>query len=119
MPPMLDRLGIAARVRGLIAGQDGGMVDATAQRLGVSEAALRLSIDDLSPHPTLDVLAAVVRAYGVDPCWLVNGEYHSATHRAALQAGKNVTESNILRLATPRESDGGESAPTTFLRQEA
>src|SRR4051812_42372877 len=99
MSGTLDSVGIAGRVRGLIGGRERGILEAAAERLGVSELALRLSTDDVSPHPTLDVLAALVREYGVDPCWLIYGEYDGATHRAAVEQGHRVTERNLLALA--------------------
>ena len=52
-----------------------------AHDLGVEELALRMSIDEVSPHPTIDVMIAVVRHYGVDPNWLLTGEYDPALHR--------------------------------------
>lgn len=79
----MDRIGIAARLRGLIGGQEHGDLGATAARLGVDEVSLRMSIDHLAPYPTLDVLSAVVSTYGVDPTWLVTGDYNPATHRSA------------------------------------
>ena len=54
-----------------------------AARLGVDEVSLRMSIDPLAPYPTLDVLSAIITAYGVDPTWLITGEYNSSTHREA------------------------------------
>ena len=75
---------IAERIRGLIAGQDAGDLAATAKRLGVDEVSLRMSVDELAPYPTIDVLAAVVAHYGVDPSYLVSGKYDEHTHRAAL-----------------------------------
>jgi hypothetical protein len=112
MSSIIDSHAIAARVRTLIGGCERGKFEATAERLGVSELALRLSVDDLSPYPTLDVLAAVVREYGVDPCWLIYGEYDSMTHRAAVDDGRRVTASNLLRLATsPRRASTDESLP--------
>lgn len=88
---ILDRTGIAARLRGLLAGQDSGDLAATAKRLGVEELSLRMSIDELSPHPTVDVLAAVVHEYAVDPSWLLTGNYSASTHRAALEGIMSVT----------------------------
>jgi hypothetical protein len=76
---------IAARLRGLLSGQ--GEPQALAARLRVDETALRMSIDLVSPYPTLDVIAAVVREYAVDPSWLITGEYDSGSHRAAIEAG--------------------------------
>ena len=81
----LDRTGIAERLRELLGGQDRGNLGATAGRLGIEELSLRLSIDELSPHPTVEVLAAVVREYGVDPTWLLTGRYDTATHRSAME----------------------------------
>jgi hypothetical protein len=75
---------VAARLRGILAGLDRGMIEATARRLGVSEVALRMSVDELEPHPAMEVLIAVVRHHGVDPTWLLTGEYDAATHRAAI-----------------------------------
>jgi hypothetical protein len=67
----------------LIGGQEHGDLGAVAHRLGVDEVSLRMSIDLLAPYPTLDVLSAVVKTYGVDPTWLVTGEYNPNTHRAS------------------------------------
>ena len=75
---------IAARIRNLISG-DGGDLAAAARRLGVSEASLRKSTDSVSPEPTLDVILALVQVFGVDPCYLVTGEYDPEVHRQALE----------------------------------
>lgn len=78
----MDRSAIAARLRGLIGGQEGGELGAVAAKLGVDEVSLRMSIDALAPYPTLDVLSAVIVTYGVDPTWLITGDYNSGTHRS-------------------------------------
>ena len=78
------RAKIAERIRGLILGQDLGDLGSTARRLGVDEVSLRMSVDELSPYPTIDVIAAVVNHYGVDPSYLMNGKYDDRTHRQAL-----------------------------------
>jgi len=80
-----DRAGIAERVRALIGGQDDADLARTAERLRVEELSLRMSIDSLSPHPTMEVVMAVIREYGVDPTWLLTGEYQSSSHRAAME----------------------------------
>lgn len=74
---------IAARLRGLMS-NDLLNVEKAARNLGVSEVALRMSVDELSPHPALEVIVAVVRWYGVDPTWIITGEYDVDTHRALL-----------------------------------
>lgn len=81
----IDRAGIAQRIRGLIGEPDGGDYAGTASRLGVEELSLRLSVDELSPHPTMEVILAIVREYGVDPGWLLTGEYQTSSHRAAIE----------------------------------
>jgi hypothetical protein len=103
-----DRIAIAARIRGLLAGQDNGDPAAAAARLGVDETGLRMSIDDLAPNPTIDVIAAVVGTYGVDPVWLLTGEYDPAIHRGLLEDHQPV-ERTISRLmsATIREVPTG------------
>ena len=75
-----SKTAIAARIRGLLGGQDSTLSDA-AKRLRVDEISLRMSVDTLAPYPTVDVIAAIVREYGVDPTWLLTGDYDAATHR--------------------------------------
>ena len=58
-----------------------------AERLHVEELSLRLSVDELSPHPTVEVLDAVIRELGVDPTWLLTGSYDSGSHRMAMESG--------------------------------
>lgn len=82
---VFDRAGIAERLRGLLAGQDKGDLGATAKRLGVAELSLRMSVDEVSPHPTMEVLVAIIHEYGVDPTWLLTGVYDPDTHRATFE----------------------------------
>lgn len=79
-----DNAAVAARIRGLLSGQ--GDSAQLAAKLGVDEIALRISTDELSPYPTMNVICAVVAGYGVDPCWLLTGDYSGQAHRAALEA---------------------------------
>ena len=79
-----DKHGIASRIRGLLSGQDAGDTSAAAARLRVDATSLHMSIDPDAPYPTVDVIAAVIRTYGVDPCWLLTGSYDSLTHQKAL-----------------------------------
>ena len=95
-----NRRDVAARLRALLAGQDGQDLALTAERLGVEEVSLRMSIDPDAPYPTLDVLIAVVATYGVDPKWLISGEYDAATHRRVLDADARVVGEVLQRMAT-------------------
>lgn len=75
---------IAARLRALFAKPDDQDWEVVAERLRVSELALRMSIDPLEPHPTIEVITAAIAHYGVDPTWILTGEYDPGTHRRAL-----------------------------------
>jgi hypothetical protein len=101
-----DRSGIAARIRGLIGGQDGGDPTLAARRLHVDEVGLRMSINELAPNPTIDVVAAIVTAYGVDPHWLLTGDYDAATHRGILEEAESVQQA-VSRLMLPVISKQG------------
>jgi hypothetical protein len=80
----LDSDAISSRVRGLITRTDLDEPEAVALRLGVSEDALRATIRHAAPEPALEVLAAIVCEYGVDPTWLLTGKYDSSTHLPVL-----------------------------------
>jgi hypothetical protein len=98
-----SKTAIAARIRGLVGGQDASLSDAS-RRLKVDEVSLRISIDELAPYPTVDVIAAVVREYGVDPTWLLTGEYDAASHRhiADKHTGElPVAINNLIDRITP------------------
>ena len=69
-----------------------------ASALGLEEVSLRMSIDEDSPHPTVEVLAAVIREFGIDPTWLLTGEYDSATHRSAMNENAKITAELRARL---------------------
>jgi hypothetical protein len=74
--------------------------------LGVSEASLRISLDPTNPDPTFDVLAAVIRVYGVDPTWLVTGLYDPISHRATLYSSDEHLVLRALReLYAPQARD--------------
>ena len=111
---------IALRIRGLLDGQDQGLIAAAARRLGVSEVALRITIDDIEPHPTLEVILAVVREYGVDPSWLLTGEYDPTSHRRALDEEASFSKSDLAKLlmrSREQNADGssGDSGPNVRL----
>ena len=119
MSAAVDAKSIAARIQGIIGGQDRGNLATTAARLGVSEVALRISIDPDSPHPTFAVLAAVIQHYGVDPTWLVTGEYDAATHRAAVDEDAAATRAQLTALLARQLPDDRRHAIHPDLRLEA
>jgi hypothetical protein len=80
-----DRIAIAERLRELVGGPHREDLGEVAARLGLEELSLRMSIDEESPHPTVEVLAAVIRQYGIDPTWLLTGVYDASTHRSSME----------------------------------
>lgn len=88
---------IASRIRGLLSGQ--GDPRDLAARLGVDEMALRISIDELSPYPTIGVIAAIIREYGVDPSWLLTGNYSASAHREALNTNGDDLAPKVADVA--------------------
>jgi hypothetical protein len=96
-----SRREIAERLRKLLPAED---PSAIAVRLGIEEVSLRMSVDELSPFPTIDVLAAVVAYYGVDPSYLLTGEYDVATHRKLVDADKSVIVESLQHYT--RHSSG-------------
>lgn len=109
----LDRAGVADRLRQLLSGQENGDMALLATRLGVEEVSLRMSVDADSPHPTIEVLAAVIGEYGIDPTWLLTGVYNSRTHRDAMedvQATHSVLAEH-LSPSRPRISEPSAERP--------
>jgi len=104
-----DRFGIAARLRVLLAKSMEAGLPAVAKTLAVAEHSLRISVDEASPYPSIDVLVAVTRQYGVDPGWLVTGEYDAATHLLATTAAEeghpSAIHQLIMRLTTQQRPD--------------
>lgn len=102
----VDSAAVAARVRQLLSTTDAGEgIESSADRLGVGHDALRQSTDAEHPQPTLDVLIAVVREFGVDPMWLLTGVYDAATHRAVL----DERSANVERVVTSLTTGEGSS----------
>jgi hypothetical protein len=105
MSPKLDSAGIAERIRSLLGDQDGGDAAATALLLGIDSNSLSRSIDRHLPHPSLSVMTAIVRHYGVDPSWLAYGEYDPTTHGIASEMGKAISNDDVLKLLdSPKRS---------------
>ena len=99
----IDRPGIATRLRELIFAADRlASLGVIAKALGVREGMLRDSIDAIRPHPWIEVLLAVIRRYGVDPTWILTGEYDHATHREALEDEPSI-ERLLARTTLARE----------------
>src|SRR3954469_6938044 len=113
MRTRFDNVGIAARIRGLISGQDEGEPALAAKRMHVDETGMRMSIDELAPNPTIAVIAAVIQEYGVDPTWLLTGVYDPTTHRKVLSDEPTDVLGMILSISQPPVED---TAPVVRLR---
>jgi hypothetical protein len=106
--PEIDAPALAARVQGLIHARFGGDVSAAARELGVAEKDVRDIVERATDHPSLDALAAIVRRFGIDACWLLTGEYDWASHRRQLteeeEHDDDAPRKAILRLVAPEKT---------------
>jgi hypothetical protein len=84
MRESIDLGAIATRLRGRLGGQDAPAIEQAARRLRVSESSVQTAIKEHEPEPDIAVLIAVVREYGVDPTWLLTGNYDLDSHRTAI-----------------------------------
>lgn len=103
-PSPMEYQAIAERIRGLIGLPDRDL-RATAAQLRVAEASLRSTVDADTPRPRLDILLAIIREYGVDPTWLLSGEYDLEIHRRTM-------EDNDITGPALRELTRGRRTPT-------
>ena len=123
----VDRWRIAVRIRALLyAAIRRAGLRAVAADLDVTAESLQVSIDLQNPHPSVEVLLAVIRYHGVDPTWLLTGEYDLATHREALENPASAASllartslrrdrSQPLRLDVGTDAEIDErSAPRTY-----
>ena len=96
--PRADRFEVAARIRALF---DERPVSDLASRLRVDVDAISDAVDASMPVHSVDVLAAISFAFGVDPTWLLTGEYDSRTHQAAATSPEDAERviRSILRRA--------------------
>jgi hypothetical protein len=102
--PDIDPTQIAARLRALLVHVDESGLANLASRLSVDVNELRESLDAARPRPTIPILAAVVREFGIDPCWLLTGEYNSQTHYASLEDDKMGASADATRFLMARTS---------------
>lgn len=84
---------IAERVRSVFASEPAAAVDALAATLRVEPNAIRELVENrdgiIDVAFLIDVVAALVREFAVDPQWLLTGKYDPSTHRRALLLGED------------------------------
>ena len=105
----IDFNSVAARIRGLLHGHDKGDLAVSAIRLRVSGASLRATLDDVDARPTIGVLVAVVRYFGLDPNWLLTGRYDPDAHRRAALASPEEMRTTIEEILA---AHGSTTRPT-------
>lgn len=107
----IDWRAVSERIRSLVSASAGPDILGAAQRLGVSEAQLGEAVSGRSRFGSLKVLAAIVRVYGLDPTWLVTGEYDGTTHRASLEGDRGEIDLLLKRLVREASRPHERSAP--------
>lgn len=97
---------LASRVAGLLQAQFKGDLVAAARQLDVDPDALRDIVESQTDTPDLNVLAKLVKRFGVDVCWLMTGEYDWRSHMRLLEDEDDSIEPRnqlMLRLAERRD----------------
>ena len=56
---------------------------------------LKTAIDPVLPFQSIAVLEAVVREYGVDPTWLITGDYDVRTHVQSVDDGPGIVKAIV------------------------
>ena len=86
---------IAKRARAVLARQPGHCVEEVAETLTLPRERLRQFLGEPARHVDasflIDVVVALVHECGVDPKWLLTGEYDGMLHRQALLLGEDRT----------------------------
>jgi hypothetical protein len=96
----IDWNGVAERIRGLVRAEDERELLAAAERIGVDARFLRESLEGTSRLAAIRVVIAVVRTYGLDPCWVLTGDYDGETHKVALRQDAGEIDREIKRLVS-------------------
>src|SRR5688500_15493622 len=101
---------LGSRVAGLLQARFQGDLVAAACDLAVDPNELRRIVEGNTDTPDLNVLAKLVRHFGIDVCWLMTGEYDWRSHMSLLDAeDERADDANhqlILRLAERRDRSG-------------
>ena len=86
---------IGQRMRTVIERYEAGNVSAAARKLGQSPRGLSKVLSGETTYPRADLLQALVRAYPVDPAWLLTGtpssEWTVAEEKVTAEAERLIT----------------------------
>jgi hypothetical protein len=87
---------IAERVRTLVASEPARALEVLAASLPTKRDALQQLVEargsHIDPALLIDVVATFVREFGIDPQWLLTGQYDPGMHRRALVLGEDRSE---------------------------
>jgi len=93
---------IVERLRAVVSRQSFDALEAFAKTLGVAPMEFRAFISEpdrvIDLNFLIDVLAAFVREFAVDPFWLLIGQYDATTHREALLLGEDQSTAGARSL---------------------
>lgn len=93
---------IAKRARGVIARHGGQGVSAVAETLSLPLDKLQGFVDGrdriIDASLLIDVVAALVQEWAIDPKWLLTGECDGAMHRRALALGEDRSRAGTRAL---------------------
>jgi hypothetical protein len=89
---------VAERLRTVVSASSDADIARTAERIGLREEMLRESLNGRSRLSAIKVIAALTRYSGVDPGWILTGEFDSATHRRALEGSADDVEALVKAI---------------------
>ena len=107
---LTDRAGVAGRITEILRNQ----------QLSIEEAAARLRFDPFEVRAALDgditlsMIIAVVRSFGIDPMWLLTGEYQQWSHNASLEDPFTAVYDVLRRLDQARDRWDGDANESRF-----
>jgi hypothetical protein len=94
---------IAHRVRVVVERTPGRTLDELAETLLLEPIAFRRLVEDeenpLDATFVLDTVASLVYCHGLDPEWLLTGQYDAAMHRRALSIGERGGVDGLRRVS--------------------
>ena len=96
---LAKRLDIAARIRALV---DERPPNELAAKLHIGLDELDDAIDLSLPVHPVHVLAAISFMFGIDPTWLITGDYDAGTHR--LSSISQQSAADVIRSILKRRS---------------
>jgi hypothetical protein len=108
---------LASRVAGLLHGQFRGDIVTAACDLNVDPDELRRIVEAKTSTPDLEVLAKLVKRFGVDVCWLMTGEYDWRSHMSLLEDEEDHPRDSGKQLLLRLSERRGSASSPGYLRR--